>query len=302
MPRSHTHARGSAATPLNLALGMAMFGSATPISKIVTSAMPVFVGAGLRVAIGALVLSPALRQRDALSHLSRKDWLMIALLALIGMFGFSAFMLYGMRMIGGVAGAVVMSTTPAVTAAASMLFMGDKPTWRKLSAIALAAAGVLLLNLGGGQEDRDNMLFGVVLVFAAVCCEACYTLIGKAALDHVEPLLLSFLAAALATPLFLPLAVWQWSSFDVASVSASAWAAVIWYGAGTLALGSWLWYSGLEYAQGAIAAGFMGVMPTSALILSYVLLDEAFRWIHIGGFAVVFVGLLLVSWEHARSS
>jgi drug/metabolite transporter (DMT)-like permease len=303
MSTAKPRAQASAATPLQLALGMAMFGSATPVSKIVTAAMPVFIGAGLRVAIGALVLSPALRNTQALRALTRKDWLLIALLALIGMFGFSAFMLYGMRLIGGVAGAVVMSTTPAVTAAASMLFLGDQPTWRKLTAIALAVAGVLLLNLGGGQGgESETMLLGVALVFAAVCCETCYTLIGKLALDHVEPLLLSFLAAAVATPLFIPLAIWQWSSFDIAAVAARAWTAVIWYGAGTLALGSWLWYSGLKHAQGAVAAGFMGVMPASALLLSYLLLDEPFRWLHLAGFAVVFVGVLLMSWEHARQS
>jgi hypothetical protein len=41
-----------------LALGMAVFGSATPVSKIVTGVMPVFVGSLLRVALGALVLAP----------------------------------------------------------------------------------------------------------------------------------------------------------------------------------------------------------------------------------------------------
>jgi drug/metabolite transporter (DMT)-like permease len=44
----------------------------------------------------------------------------------------------------------------------------------------------------------------------------------------------------------------------------------------------------------------MGVMPASALILSYVLLGESFRWIHMAGFATVFAGVLLISWEHAR--
>ena len=46
------------ATYAQLALGMAAFGSATPVSKIVTQAMPVFVASALRVAIGALVLLP----------------------------------------------------------------------------------------------------------------------------------------------------------------------------------------------------------------------------------------------------
>lgn len=302
MPASRTPPAQAALTPLLLTLGMATFGSATPISKIVASAMPVFVGAGLRVAIGALALAPALGRTDALRKLTPRDWLLIALLALIGMFAFTVLMLYGMRMIGGVAGAVVMSTAPAVTAAGSIAFLGDKPTWRKLAAIACAAAGVLLLHLGAPSGPSGlEMLIGVALVFAAVCCEACYTLIGKVALGNVDPLLLSFLAAALAAPLFLPLALWQWRSFDAGSVEPAAWLALFWYGAGTLALGSWLWYSGLQRAQGAVAAGFMGVMPASALILSYVLLDESFRWTHLAGFAVVFAGVLLMSWEHARS-
>lgn len=44
-----------------LAAGMILFGSATPVSKIVTDVMPVFVGSGLRVALGALVLAPFVR-------------------------------------------------------------------------------------------------------------------------------------------------------------------------------------------------------------------------------------------------
>jgi len=288
-----------------LALGMAVFGSATPVSKIVTGAMPVFVGSFLRVALGAIVLAPfVLRGWDQVRRLGRRDWWLIGLISLFGMFGFSALMLYGMGMVSGVVGAVVMSTAPAVTAAGSMLFMGDRPTWRKLGAIALAVAGVLILQLGqsSGEEDGGSMLLGAALVLGAVCCEAAYTLLGKRATERVDPLIVAGLSAALAVPLFVPLAIWQWSDFAIGETGWRAWSAVVWYGAGTLALGSWLWYSGLAKAEGAIAAGFMGVMPASALILSYVLLGEAFRWIHLAGFATVFAGVLLISWEHARMS
>jgi drug/metabolite transporter (DMT)-like permease len=289
---------------VRLALGMAVFGSATPVSKIVTGAMPVFIGSLLRVALGALVLAPFVGgQWSEVRRIGRRDWLLVGLIALFGMFGFSALMLYGMRMIPGVVGAIVMSTTPAVTAAGSMLFMGDAPSWRKLLAIALAVAGVLVLQLGSGdQEGGGNLLLGAALVFGAVCCEAAYTLLGKAAAECLDPLLVACLSAALAIPLFVPLALWQWGDFAVAEPDWRAWTAVIWYGAGTLALGSWLWYSGLARAEGAIAAGFMGVMPASALILSYLLLGEAFRWIHLLGFGIVFAGVLLISWEHARMS
>ncbi len=305
--------RGGATRPwvyLQLGLGMATFGSATPISKIVTGAMPIFVGSALRVLIGAIALGPfALKSRGDIRRLERRDWLMVGLIALFGMFGFTALMLYGMRMVSGVAGAIVMSTAPAVTAAASMLFMGDRPTWRKLTAIGLAVAGVLILHLGRGagqggsggeQSGGGNFLLGAGMVFAAVCCEAAYTLLGKKVSDRVDPVLVAFLAAAASVPLFIPLAIWQWGRFEAGEVEWRAWTALAWYGAGTLALGTWLWYSGVRKAEGAVAAGFMGVMPASALVLSYALLGEQFRWMHLAGFGVVLAGVLLISWEHAR--
>lgn len=42
------------------------------------------------------------------------------------------------------------------------------------------------------------------------------------------------------------------------------------------------------------AAPFMGLMPVSALVLSYGLLGESFQWIHGVGMAIVLAGLLLV--------
>lgn len=286
-----------------LALGMAIFGSATPVSKIVTEAMPVFVAATLRVALGALVLAPfALRHRGTVRAIDRADWVRIGLIALLGMFGFSVFMLYGMTLVSGVVGAIVMSTAPAVAAALSMLFLGDSPTWRKLVAIALAVTGVLVLHVtrdatGGGSE---HLVAGSALILAAVVCEAAYTLLGKKTSETVDPVLVAFLAAALALPAFVPLMILQAPALSAPDVTGGAWLALAWYGAGTLALGTLLWYSGLEKAEGTIAAGFMGIMPASALILSYVLLGEPFEVVHLAGFAIVFLGVLVMSWEHAR--
>lgn len=292
---------GSLGVRLQLALGMLLFGSATPVAKLVGADFPPFVGAGLRVAIGALALLPAaLARREGFARLTRHDWLLTALIALFGMFGFTAFMLYGMALVPGTLGAVVMSTTPAVTAAAAMLLLGEAATWRKLAAILLAVGGVLLLQLGGGGESGSSPWLGALLIFAAVCCEAAYTLLGKRASEHADPILVAFLAAALSLPLFLPLALWQLGDFHPAAIAWQGWAALAWYGAGTLALGTWFWYAGIARAEGSVAAGFMGLMPVSALLLSYLLLDEPFRWIQPLGFAVVFAGVLLMAWEHAR--
>lgn len=306
-----THARSSApgrlVVVLQLFLGMAIFGSGTPVSKLVTDAFPVFVASALRMLVAALCLLPfvlARREgRERLRTMERRDWGVVALVALVGMVAFSVLMLYGMRLVSGVVGSVVMSTTPAVTALASFLFLRDRLGPRKAAGIALAVAGVLVLNLtgsGGEGASGGSLWLGTLLVFGAVCAEAGYTLLGKVAMGRLEPLALAGLAAVLALPLFAVPAAWQWGSVDLAATGLGDWLALAWWGGGTLALGSWLWYRGVERVEGSTAAGFMGVMPVSALVLSYVLLGEAFAWVHLLGFGIVLGGVLLIAWAHAR--
>jgi drug/metabolite transporter (DMT)-like permease len=279
---------------------MVVFGSATPISRIVSQDLPPFLAAGVRVALGAGILLPFAWPRLAGARaMGPGDWLRTLAIAAAGMFGFTILMLLGMRRVSGVVGAVVMSTTPAITATGAVLFLGERATWRRVVAVLLAVAGVLVLQLGGTDGGRSSWT-GIALVLGAVVCEAAYTLLGKRVSRDVDPLVVAFLAAAMAAPAFLPLALLEVPGLELARVSREAWLALAWYGAGTLALGSWLWYSGVARTAGSAAAGFMGLMPCSALGLSYLLLDEPFRAVHPLGFAIVLSGVGLISWEHAR--
>jgi drug/metabolite transporter (DMT)-like permease len=63
-----------------------------------------------------------------------------------------------------------------------------------------------------------------------------------------------------------------------------------------------LWYSGVARVPGHLAAGFMVVMPVSALLLSYLLLGERFEWMHLAGFGLAFAGVVLMTWEHYRQA
>ena len=289
-----------------LLAGMACFGSATPISAIIGRGFPPWLGSALRMAVAAVCLVPlvALVQRryegPPLSakarSWSRHDWFLLGGIAAIGTFGFSLFMLLGMRHAPGAVAAVVMATTPAVTAAGAVAFLGDRLDRRRATAIALAVAGVVIVNVGVDvdQGQGQRIVLGSVLVFAAVVCEASYSLMGKRLTADLTPLTMVTVAAVLALVLFLPLALWEASGFDWSRPTAGQWLAVAWWGAGTMAGGSVLWFRGMARVPAGAAAPFMGVMPVSALLLSYLLLGESFQWIHAAGMAVVLAGLALV--------
>jgi len=289
-----------------LLAGMTLFGSATPISKLVGEGLPVFTASLLRVMLGALSLYPfvAAGLPTRIRSLSARDWWYLSVIALFGMVGFTVFLIYGMKFISGVAGSILMSFTPALTALAAFLFMGSAMDWRRGLAVTLGVAGVVVINLfRGAFDDEASSYFylGVMLVLAAIACEACYTLIGKKATDNLSPLFASFMASLMSIPLFLLLALIDFRQVDFEQIELTTWAALLWWGIGTLGAGSALWYAGVARAEGTTAAGFMAVMPLSALLLSYLLLDEAFRVIHLLGIGLVLASVALMSWVHAEA-
>jgi len=286
-----------ATTYLMLFSGMALFGSATPLSKLVTQHFPVFIAGGLRVLLAFLVLLPFIKLSNLKNYRGRDRWLLLGI-AVFGVLGFTALMLYGTKLVSGVTGSIVMSTTPAVTAILSVLFFKDEVTWKKVLALALAIAGVLVLQLKGQRTGGSHPWLGVLLIFAAVCCEAGYTLMGKALTKNYPPEEISGLTALIAVVLFVPFAIWQSSELHFEKITLINWLALAAYGLITMGLGSVLWYKGITRVEGTVAASFMGVMPVSALLLSYLLLGEQFRWLHLAGFALVFSGVLLMISVH----
>jgi len=293
----------SPATIGQLLAGMALFGSSTPLSKIIGDHFAVFTASCLRMVIASLVLAPFvwfLTERYAGAR--RSDIGVILAIAAFGMVGFTATMLFGMRLTTGVIGSTIMSATPAVTAAAAVVFFGAAMNWRKAGALALALVGVAAINLlrsndGGG----DALLLGAALVSAAVCLEAGYTLLSRKLSDGITSLEATLAASLVAIPLFVPLALlFDTRPFDFSRADGFALGALFFWGAAAGGLAPVLWYNGVRKAPGALTAGAMAVMPLSSLALSYVLLGEPFRWTHLAGFGLVFAGLVMMIVEHAQ--
>ncbi len=294
-------------SPLTIAqllLGMGLFGSATPLSKIIGAHFSVFTASFMRMAIAVVVLAPfAWAMTDRFAKVQRSDWAVILAISVFGMVGFTATMLFGMRLTTGVIGSTIMSATPAVTAAAAVVFLGAAMNLRKAGALALAVLGIAAINLlrsdGGGQSDAP--LLGAALVAFAVCLEAAYTLLSRKLSDGISSLETTLAASIVAAPMFVALALlFDPRPFDLAGADTRAWIALAFWGGATGGLAPVLWYNGVRKAPGALTAGAMSIMPLTALALSYVLLGEAFHWSHLLGFGLVFLGLLLMIVEHTR--
>lgn len=290
-----------------LALGMSIYGSGTPVSKIVTEAFPVYIGSGLRMFFAAIILLPfVFKYKDDIRKFSRRDIELILISGFSSMFLFTVFLMYGMKYVSGVIGSIIMGTSPAVTAIGSLIFLKESMNLRKWTAIILAVLGIIIVNFGGGmnmhmqmekESSSELMAVGSLLVFAAVCFGGAYTIIGKELMTHIKPMLVVSLSVIISFVLFIPLALTEVSSFNFSNVASSQWTALVWWGAGSIAIGLSIWNFGIEKVSGIEAAGFMGFMSISSLILSYILLKEPFYWHQLAGFVVVFISLILLTWN-----
>ncbi len=133
------------------------------------------------------------------------------------------------------------------------------------------------------------------------------TPVSKLITDAFPVFLASGLRMLLAAAVLLPFVLRGQQRHDLAQLERRdklvlALVALGWWGVGTMALGSVLWHRGVERVSGSTAAGFRGVMPVSALVLSYLLLGEPFVWVHLAGFAIVLASVGLIAWAHASQS
>lgn len=284
-----------------LFIGMALFGTGTPSAKVVSEAFPIFLGPFLRLSVAALALTPFLVVYwRHLPRISKPDWIRITVIGGVGVVAFTLFLLSGMQRVNGVVGSVVMSLSPAVMATAAVLFMHDSMGWRKVLAVTLAVAGVLVINVSGQsiQSSGWDLVLGSTLVFCAVASQTLYSLLGKQLIRDLRPTVALPLIVWVATLLFAGPGLYQATSFDFSEPTLNEWIGLFVWGMGPLAIGTLIWFRGLSQVPPSTASGYMSAMPATALVLSYFWLGDEFHPVHLIGFALVFTSIGLVTWAH----
>ncbi len=104
----------------------------------------------------------------------------------------------------------------------------------------------------------------------------------------------TFLSAFGATIFLVPAGL-DLRSFDPSAVPIAGWVAICYYGIFVTVLAFFLWFRGVAIVPASTSAGFMGVLPISAVLLSYAILGESFAWSHLVGIASVLAGIALLT-------
>ena len=279
---------------LQMALGQSLAGSSVVSGKFMVAELPIFGASVLRYICALVVLIPlTLRQQGGWPRIRRQDMGLLLLQSFTGSFLFSVFLLFGLRLTSGMQAGMITSLTPAVLGLIAFVFLREQPTKARVIGILFTVLGVMAVNvLGGGRgEAGARPWLGNLLVFGAAVGEALFTIFRKLQSDDLSPLATAMMVTLLAFFMFLPWGIPELLRMDWQAVSWQAWTAVVYGGAFSIAVAFICWFAGVRHAPASSAAIMTGMLPLTAVLLSWALLGETFTWAHALGIACVLAGI-----------
>jgi drug/metabolite transporter (DMT)-like permease len=283
------------AAALSLLAAMTLTGFNVAFGRAIAADCPVYLFLMFRflVACGALAFlvhaEPGPRLR-AMTWTERRD---LVLMALLGMVGFTVLMLEGLKRTAATDAGVITATLPAVAAVLGVVLAGDRLSRPQAAAVALAVAGVALVQVAGAGSGDASTLIGNLLVGGAVLCEASFVLLGKRLAPPWRPLRLALGANVVGLVLSVPLALPQVLGFTPSAVRPEMWALGTWYALSSSVLCLWLWYRGLPHVPTWLAGLATAAVPVAALAAAALYLGEVPGEAQLAGAALVIAAIAL---------
>lgn len=152
---------------LYLSLAASIWGGMYVVSKYVLDYIPPFTLVWLRYAVALIVLGAIAAAKRERPPKSGRDWGMVIAIGIIGYVVSISLQFVGTKWSNAHTASLITASTPAFVVLFARWLLGETLTWRKMAALLLATAGVIVIvGLGGGEES--TFLGNICLVGAAV--------------------------------------------------------------------------------------------------------------------------------------
>ena len=292
---------------------MALVGCYVALSKPLVLAFPVLLLAWLRFGIGALAMPHWLVKPMNEPPMSPQTRRLVFLESLLGNFLFSICMLYGVSMTSATSAGVILASIPAAVAVMSWLFLREQVAPRVWVAVACAVFGIALLTvtkeepptsvsqaLAAGVET-GNALWGNLLLFGAVLCEAAYAVIGKKLTGALGPKRIAALINLWGFALMTPFGLYAALDFNFGAVQLGTWWWLLFYALAASVGTVWLWMTGLRSVPSAKAGVFTVMLPLSAALTGVLVLGERLSGLQTVAFGIALLGVVLATFPFGKT-
>jgi len=281
---------------LQLFLAMAIVGSTIVVSKLIADSFPTFFGTSLTLIVALIGITPFYLYQNKKNKVIPKtsDWKYLVLQSLTGVVLFRVLSFYGLKMTSPVDAGIITSTTPAIIALIAMFMLKERISRNMWVGIVFAILGVSIINLftevHNSIEGVNNKIFGNFIIIFAVICEALFTIFRKKT-PNIPAIHGSFHIIWIGLLLSIPFAFIDIDYSALKNYSFNDFLPILYYGIFGSVIAFILWFDGVSKVSASIAGLFTGIMPVSAVILSFLFLNENIYWYHIVGIILVLLGI-----------
>ncbi|MXY42156.1 MAG: DMT family transporter [Rhodospirillaceae bacterium] len=269
-----------------------LWGLSYLFQKIGLSELPVFSVVLARVGLAAIplvVLLYAVGQRLPVAPRLWAGFMLIALLNNVLPF---SLIVGGQQWITTGMTALLIGTTPMMSAVLSHLLGGERLTVGRVAGVLIGLAGLVVLV---GPEVLGGFTLGLTGQLLTLGAALCYTLaaIYGRRFRHVPPLVLSTGQLVCASLIMLPLAAIN-DRFWTYPVSGGVWAALLALAVFGTSLGYILYFRLLARAGPTNLLLVTLLVPIGATVTGALFLDEAVTATALVGMALIFLGLAVI--------
>ena len=280
-------------------LSMCCAGTNIVAGRVLAGSVDVFAVGVLSLSVALAVILPFQLQRlGELQRLSIRDLGDMGVQALSGIVVYRVLMLIGLGMTTAVDAAVILCATPAATAVAARLILGEQLRGRRLLAVLLSVAAMLAVNVFGSTEEAaspiPNRVVGNLLVLGAVVSESLMTVFRKRSGYRVSHVTNTTVLIVLSL-LFFVVASRGGRGVTIRELAGRDVAALLSFGVLGTAVGYMLWGWGAVRVPAATTGAAMAAIPITATLLGAVLLNEPVYLRHGIAIALAISGIVVAS-------
>jgi drug/metabolite transporter (DMT)-like permease len=220
--------------------------------------------------------------------LFKKNWLLLTLMGMTGIFGFHWFMNVGLQYTQAGKSTLINGINPVLIVLLAALILKEQITKGRVAGMIISLSGLILVVTANGSTFSDHFSFvpADLLFICTACCWSAYSIINRILAPRIAGWIILFWAFAIGSLLLFPWAVPHLTSFLGISPLHLLW--LLYLGIVPAGIGYYFWYVGIAKLGAATGGLFNTFLPLSAIIISALWLGEKLQPLqYIGGILLI---------------
>jgi drug/metabolite transporter (DMT)-like permease len=272
---------------------MAFWAANFIVVKAANEQIPPVTFAFLRFGLAAVTLIAVLRWREGGLGLPRRDVIPIVGLGALGFGIYQILWSIALRDIPAGDSALLIATTPIITALLAVVSRADVLTRTKLLGSLVSFAGVAVIVSAGHGIELGSALIGDALTLIAALCWSIYTAFGAPILRRHSPLRTTAWAMVGGSLVLLVPGLFQALPVDWGSVSADAWAGLLFSAFLPAGIANVVVFSAIRLLGPTRITAYQFLVPFMAVLMGAAFLAEPVRLDQLLGGLIIILGVAI---------